>query len=99
MNNFPQSIYSWYRNTVRNPKYRWWMILGTLLYIFSPFDIVPDLIPFFGPIDDVLILSILVSEISQLVLDKAKSRKDGTVASDTGNSTEKTVDVNAVSVK
>lgn len=100
MNNFSiQSIYNWYRNTIRNPKYRWWIVLGTLLYIFSPFDIAPDFIPIIGQIDDVLVLSILVSEVSQLLIDGVKARKSQDVVSDTETSTEKTVDVDAVSVK
>lgn len=99
MNNFPQTIYNWYRNTLRNPKYRWWMILGTLLYVFSPIDIAPDFIPIIGQIDDVVVLTLLVSEISQLLIDTAKTRKGETVASTTDTTTEKTVEVDAVSVK
>ena len=100
MNNFSiQSIYNWYRNTIRNPKYRWWMILGTLAYIFSPIDIAPDFIPIIGQIDDVVVLTLLVSEVSQLVIEAAKTRKGETVAANPDNPTEKTVDVDAVSVK
>lgn len=99
MNNLPQSIYNWYRNTLRNPKYRWWMILGSLLYIFSPIDISPDFIPFIGQIDDVLILTLLVSEVSQLLIDAAKSRKGEVVSSSPENPAEKTVEVDAVSVQ
>lgn len=99
MNNLPQSIYNWYRNTLRNPKYRWWMILGSLLYIVSPIDISPDFIPFIGQIDDVVILTLLVSEVSQLLIDAAKSRKSEPVASSPNNSGEKTVDVDAVPVQ
>lgn len=102
MNNFPQSIYNWYRNTLRNPKYRWWVILGSLLYIASPIDISPDFIPIIGQIDDVVILTLLVSEVSQLLIDTAKARKGETVVSSSENTTDqtdKTVDVDAVSVK
>lgn len=99
MNNFPQAIYNWYRNTLRNPKYRWWVILGSLLYIASPIDISPDFIPIIGQIDDVVILTLLVSEVSQLLIDTAKARKGETVASSTENVTDQTVDVDAVSVK
>ena len=69
------SIYSWYRNTIRNPQYRWWIILGTLVYLVSPFDISPDFIPIAGQLDDFVIVSLLVTEISQLVMDKYKSSK------------------------
>lgn len=99
MNNFSiQSIYTWYRNTIRNPKYRWWMILGTLLYVFSPIDIAPDFIPVIGQLDDVVILTLLVSEVSQLLIDGAKARKGENVVSETGDTAAKTVDVDSVSV-
>jgi uncharacterized membrane protein YkvA (DUF1232 family) len=75
------------------------MILGSLLYVFSPIDISPDFIPFIGQIDDVMILTLLVSEVSQLLIDSAKSRKEQAVASNTDSTSEKTVDVDAVSVK
>jgi uncharacterized membrane protein YkvA (DUF1232 family) len=100
MNNFSiQSLYNWYRNTIRNPRYRWWMILGTMLYLFSPIDIAPDFIPIIGQLDDVMLLTLLVSEVSQLLVDKVKARQGEAAVADTNNSAEKTVDVDAVSVK
>ncbi|NRB06652.1 MAG: DUF1232 domain-containing protein, partial [Richelia sp.] len=51
-----QSLYVWYRNLLRNPKYRWWVILGTIVYLISPFDILPEVIPILGEVDDVLLL-------------------------------------------
>lgn len=100
MNNFSlQSIYNWYRNTLRNPKYRWWIILGTLVYVFSPIDISPDFLPIIGQIDDVLLLTILVSEVSQVVINAAKTRKDEKVAANPSNASDETVDVDAVSVQ
>ena len=99
-----QSLYTWYRNIIRNPKYRWWVIAGTLAYVLSPFDISPDFIPIVGQIDDLAIVSLLVAEVSQMVIDFMKSRQsqDPTVASNVNNqhstATDKTVDVNAVSM-
>ena len=75
MNISATSIYNWYRNTIRNPKYRWWIILGTLVYLISPFDIAPDFIPIVGVLDDFVLVSLLVTEVSQLVMDKYKSSK------------------------
>ncbi|HBB31429.1 MAG TPA: DUF1232 domain-containing protein [Cyanobacteria bacterium UBA8803] len=99
MNNFSiQSLYNWYRNTLRNPKYRWWIVFGTLLYMLSPFDIAPDFIPIIGQIDDIAILTLLVSEVSQLLIDNVKSRKGATVTAESSDPTEKTVDVESVSV-
>ncbi|MEH2000192.1 MAG: YkvA family protein [Nostoc sp.] len=99
-----QSLYTWYRDVLRNPKYRWWVILGTLVYLVSPIDIVPDFLPVVGQIDDVFLLTLLVSEVSGLVIEGWKARK-GDLGTETPNTTEgststaNTVDVDAVSVK
>ncbi|MHC5936993.1 YkvA family protein [Nostoc sp.] len=99
-----QSLYTWYGNLLRNPKYRWWVILGTLVYLASPIDIIPDFIPVAGQIDDVFLLTLLVSEVSGLVIEGWKARK-GDVATEVPNTTEaststaSTIDVDAVSVK
>ena len=104
MNFSIQSLYTWYRNTLRNPKYRWWIIIGTVAYLISPLDISPDFIPIIGQIDDVLLLSLFVSEVSSLVLDGWKSKK-GTVENSTSNPANhapaagETVDVDSIPVK
>ncbi|MGB7058187.1 MAG: YkvA family protein, partial [Geitlerinemataceae cyanobacterium] len=69
-----ESIYTWYRNTIRNPKYRWWVILGTLLYFVSPIDIAPDFIPGIGQLDDVFLLTLLVTEVSQMAIEGFKKK-------------------------
>jgi uncharacterized membrane protein YkvA (DUF1232 family) len=101
-----ESIYTWYRDIIRNPKYRWWIILGSLLYVLSPIDIAPDFIPIAGQVDDIVILTLLVSEISQLLIEQVKSRKVGqstTVATSSNetntNNNQDTVDVKAVSLE
>ncbi|OCQ94300.1 hypothetical protein BCD64_05920 [Nostoc sp. MBR 210] len=100
------SVYNWYRSLIRNPKYRWWVILGTIVYFISPIDIVPDIFPIVGELDDVLLMTLLVTEVSGLVIDGWKARKGvettTTNSTDTSNDTDsaaKTVDVDAVSVK
>jgi uncharacterized membrane protein YkvA (DUF1232 family) len=90
----------WYRKTIRESKYRWLIIVGTLLYLISPIDLLPDVIPIVGQIDDVLILTILVSEVSQILVDRVKSAKTRTtdaVADQTTDSTD-SVDVDAIRV-
>ncbi|WP_413174903.1 YkvA family protein [Anabaena azotica] len=98
MNFSIQSLYTWYRNVLRNPKYRWWVILGTIAYLLSPIDIAPDFIPVVGQIDDLLLLTLLVSEVSGLVIDGWKAKK-GNVEPSVSDSTDNTVDVDAVSMK
>ncbi|MFM6198593.1 MAG: YkvA family protein, partial [Dolichospermum sp.] len=89
MNFSIQSLYTWYRNTLRNPKYRWWVIIGTVTYLISPFDISPDFIPIIGQIDDVLLLTLFVTEVSGLVIDGWKAKK-GTVNNSTSNTVNNT---------
>jgi uncharacterized membrane protein YkvA (DUF1232 family) len=89
-----QSLYGFYRNAIRNPKYRNWIILGTLVYVLSPFDISPDFFPLAGQIDDFLLLSIMLTEVSQIIVGNIKNKKEKY----TENEVNKTVDVNAVSM-
>lgn len=100
--NVIQVVYDWYRSTIRNPKYRWWLVGGTLLYILSPIDIAPDFIPIIGQIDDVVLITLLVSEVSQLLIERVRTtqtQKDADAVTDTQPKTSDTsVDVNAVQV-
>ncbi|MBW4471605.1 MAG: DUF1232 domain-containing protein [Stenomitos rutilans HA7619-LM2] len=71
-----RSLYNWYRQLVANPKYRWWIIAGTLMYVLSPFDVLPDFIPFLGEIDDAVLVTLVATEVSQLLLDRIKASKN-----------------------
>jgi uncharacterized membrane protein YkvA (DUF1232 family) len=93
-----QSIYDWYRDVIRNPKYRWWIIVGSLAYIVSPIDIAPDFIPIIGQVDDVLIMTLLVSEVSQLLINRVKTMKGKDSVTDSTVSANNPVEVNAVQV-
>ncbi len=107
MNFSIQSVYEWYRGLIRNPKYRWWVLLGTLVYFVSPVDVIPDIFPIVGQVDDVFVLTLLVSEFSQLLIEGFKARKgvtetDTQATSSTTDAAAKsadTIDVDAVSLK
>lgn len=106
MKNLVQSFYNWYRGTIRNPKYRWWIVLGTLAYLFSPIDIAPDFLPIVGWIDDAAVMALLVSEVSQIFIDYVKLRQGQQPNEVANNPTESAksvddtvVEVNAVSVE
>jgi uncharacterized membrane protein YkvA (DUF1232 family) len=92
-----QTFQEGYRNGIRNSKYRWVIILGTLFYLLSPLDISPDFLPGIGWIDDGLLASLLIAEVSQLMTEKFKAHKDKS-ASVAAETTEAVVDVEAVSV-
>lgn len=74
MNFSIQAIYNWYRDLLRNPKYRWWVVAGSLLYLVSPIDIAPDVFPIIGWLDDGIIISLLIAEVSQIAKEKLQSQ-------------------------
>ncbi len=76
MNFSVQAIYDGYRKLIRDSKYRWLIIGASLLYILSPFDLSPDIFPIVGWIDDGVVLTLLVTEVSQILMEKIKARKD-----------------------
>ena len=67
MKQLVDAFYAWYRNGLRDPKYRWLIIVGTLAYLLSPIDIAPDVFPLVGWIDDGILITLLVAEVSQLL--------------------------------
>lgn len=72
---FSSVLHNWYRKALKHTKYRWFVILGTLLYLVSPLDIAPDAFPLIGWIDDGIIVSLLISEVSQLVTEGLKKKQ------------------------
>jgi uncharacterized membrane protein YkvA (DUF1232 family) len=93
-----QSVYEWYRGLLRNPRYRWWVVGGSLLYLLSPIDIAPDLFAPIGFIDDTIVIGLLVSELSQLATAKLREKSTRTTATPTAP-TDTSIDVNAVNVE
>jgi uncharacterized membrane protein YkvA (DUF1232 family) len=69
-----QSLHNWYRSLLQNPKYRWWVVGASLIYLVSPIDLAPDFIPFVGLIDDTLIISLLVSEVASIAKAKLQAQ-------------------------
>jgi uncharacterized membrane protein YkvA (DUF1232 family) len=98
---FIKPFMKWYRQLLRNSKYRWVVLLGTLVYLVSPIDIVPDAIPILGWIDDGLIATIAITEISQILLDRKRNLRQavGNVTTATSVETnESVIDVDSVAV-
>ncbi len=80
-------IYRWYSNLIRQSKYRWWVIAGSLIYLIGPVDILPDVFPIIGWIDDGLVATLLVTELSQFLGDRLKGRKQSSQEQENLNQT------------
>ncbi|MBO3461547.1 DUF1232 domain-containing protein [Aetokthonos hydrillicola Thurmond2011] len=64
-------VYGLYRNALRNPKYRGWIIGGTFMWLLGPINTIPVV----GEIDDAIVLTIFATEMSQIVLESVKNKK------------------------
>ena len=97
MNFSIQSIYNWYRDLLRNPQYRWWVVAGSVVYLVSPIDISPDIFPVVGWIDDGIVISLLIAEVAQIAKEALQSHN---VRADkaTTKVEDAPVDINAVQV-
>ena len=80
-------LYNWYRSILRHPQYRWLVILGSLFYLLSPADLVTDILPVVGWLDDGVIATLLVAEVSQLLLEQRNLRKIKGINTDEGVTT------------
>jgi uncharacterized membrane protein YkvA (DUF1232 family) len=76
MKNIVESFYNWYSSNIRNPRYRWLVVLGTLVYLFSPLDFSTDFFPIIGWIDDGIVLTLLSTELSRLIIEYRNERKN-----------------------
>ncbi|NEO27425.1 MAG: DUF1232 domain-containing protein [Kamptonema sp. SIO4C4] len=74
MQSMVNSFYQWYRRMLRHTKYRWVIIIATLVYFISPFDLSPDVFPIVGWLDDGILVTLLLSELGQMLLEQRKNR-------------------------
>ncbi|WP_295621648.1 YkvA family protein [Chamaesiphon sp. GL140_3_metabinner_50] len=98
MNFSIQSIYNWYRDLLRNPKYRWWVVAGSIVYLVSPIDISPDVFPIIGWLDDGIVISLLIAEVSQLAKEKLQAQSTRSDRTTKTTVEDAPVDVKAVTV-
>ncbi len=102
---FPvQWIYNLYCTALHHPKYRWVVIFGTLFYLLSPLDISPDLIPLLGQIDDIALMMLLITGLSEMFTQLLKGNspkfmgKDDAKSNQSQEPANQTIDVKAVSI-
>ncbi|MGF1512382.1 MAG: YkvA family protein [Elainellaceae cyanobacterium] len=81
-----------------HPRYRWLILLGSLLYVISPFDLSPDFVPILGQIDDFVVLVLLLSQVFRLLLGQISPPAEASRAFDEDADEEITINVTAVPV-
>ncbi|MCU0523353.1 MAG: DUF1232 domain-containing protein [Elainella sp. Prado103] len=72
---FRQFVHQFIRSNILKSKFRWAFILGSLLYLVSPFDLSPDVFPIIGWLDDGVLVTLIASEVSQMLIERRQSRK------------------------
>jgi uncharacterized membrane protein YkvA (DUF1232 family) len=94
---FPlQPLYDVYRKLIRESKYRWVIIVGTLIWLLSPINFATDIaLPFIGEIDDGILVSMLVLEFSNMATEFLKARKAGSSDPASPDGADQTIDVEA----
>ncbi|MGF1536390.1 MAG: YkvA family protein [Elainellaceae cyanobacterium] len=86
------------RPWLQSPRYRWLILLGSLFYVLSPFDISPDFVPILGQIDDFVVLALLLSQVFRLLLGQNTPSSEGSRQFDDDSDEEITINVTAVPV-
>lgn len=70
-------LHNLYRKALKHSKYSWLVVLGTLFYLVNPLDIAPDMLPVLGWVDDGLIVTLLVTEMGQLMSEQLTRKRSG----------------------
>lgn len=91
-------LFQGYRRLLTHPKYGIWVLLASLLYLVSPIDISPDLIPLLGQIDDVALIMLMVTAASQWFSQQFLNAQEPEPSSQEDDSVRETVDVKAVEI-
>lgn len=89
----PAAIYDLYRRGLRHPRYRWLIVGATLAYLISPVDLLPEVFPVVGMVDDAALVMLLLTELSQIALDWTRSRRSSPKAAGPADSADPVVDV------
>ncbi|NUM34040.1 MAG: DUF1232 domain-containing protein [Candidatus Brocadiae bacterium] len=70
----------------RDPRTPWYaklLVAGTVAYAFSPIDLIPDFVPLFGYLDDLILLplgiTLAIKMVPQPVLAECRERVQGII--------------------
>jgi uncharacterized membrane protein YkvA (DUF1232 family) len=91
-------VLQWFTKLIRNSKYRWFVILGSLIYLVSPLDISPDVFPIIGWIDDGLLATLVATELTQMVLERRRKVGETVPHESASVNSENVIDVESFTV-
>ncbi|MDH5541045.1 MAG: YkvA family protein [Rhizobacter sp.] len=79
-------------HALQHPQAPLWLKAGTallLVYLFSPIDLIPDMVPFFGVVDDLVLIPLairwMLSRLPPAVREHAERRAAGRVGRQGGS--------------
>jgi uncharacterized membrane protein YkvA (DUF1232 family) len=81
-----------YNGLLKHPRYRWVVMGASLLYLVSPIDFSPDLIPVVGWVDDGVVATLLATGITQVLLDRRQAMKSQRALAAEADSEPDTID-------
>ncbi|MEB3268047.1 MAG: DUF1232 domain-containing protein [Leptolyngbya sp.] len=89
-----------YRRLLLHPRYGIWVLVASLAYILSPIDLSPDLLPLLGQIDDVALIVLMVSALTQWLSQRFTPEEPMSEAGgeDPSSAAQQTIDVTATTV-
>ncbi len=93
-------LYQGFRLGLRNPNLRPWILLGILAYLLSPIDVIPSMLPIVGELDDLVLLGLLLTELTQMALgDPFRPRPKDPAQTAASSAANRTIDIQATTLE
>jgi uncharacterized membrane protein YkvA (DUF1232 family) len=93
-----RSLLSLYFRLFRSSRFRWIAIFASLVYIVSPIDLSPDLLPIAGRLDDLVVIVLMLSGLIRNLFLGASDDEDDDRGDRRDDDDVETIDVDAVTL-
>ncbi|MEO0986231.1 MAG: DUF1232 domain-containing protein [Cyanobacteria bacterium J06639_14] len=85
------------RRLLNNSIARWFVVIGAIVYLLSPIDVIPD-VPIAGWVDDGFLATVVATELTGILLERRRAIKAQQAEDETDDTGQTTVDTPARSV-
>ena len=82
---------------LKHPLGRWFVVIGSIVYLLSPVDIIPDF-PIVGWIDDGLLATLVTTELTGVLLERRRHLKAQKAKAEAINSAQSPIDTQTLPV-